>query len=258
MKAITSALLRICCTFIFVAPTISYAQQLQTELVSSWLVTVEGENRTRTLKITGAAQKPDGALLLEAVYGWTDGNQTPISASATQTGQEAKLQFATQSGSQITAVRTSGSSFEGTFTDKAGLVKPVKVQKLSDEELQSKIATAKVARAAAIIVKPAENVPASCSGFSGQWTGTWSQGGIGQYWLWVVEIDANCVAKFAYLGHPNPPKGFATTEIKDGAFSIPNRSTGGMSVLKRNGDELWANYSNPSGGTNSAVFVKVR
>lgn len=264
MKAITGVLFRLfCCAVMFGAPVISFGQQaaesqLQTDLVSSWLVTVEGEGRTRTLKIMGAAQKADGMLLLEAVYGWTDGNQTPIPASASQSGQESKLLFATQSGSQITAVRTLGGTFEGTFTDKKGVVKAVKIEKVSDDELHSKIVAAKVARAASIVIKPAENVPGSCGAFSGQWTGTWSQGGIGQWWLWVVEVDANCVAKYAYLGHSNPPTSFTKREIKDDALSIPNRSTGGVSVFKRNGDDLWANYSNPGGGTNSAVFVKVQ
>lgn len=262
MKILESIFVLLFYTIISFSTGISFAQektiaQLQTELISPWLVTVEGEIRTRTLRITGAAQKPDGTLLLEAVYGWTDAGQSAIPASASQSGQKNTLQFATQSSSQVVATQTSNGNFEGTFTYK-GTTKAIKIEKILEGDLQLKVATAKAARAATIIVKPAADVPASCASFSGEWTGTWSQGGIGQYWLWVVGIDANCVAKFAYLSHPRPPVGFTTVEIKDGALPIVNRSTGGTSIIERHGDELWARYSNPSGGTNNAVFKKVQ
>lgn len=235
MKITARVYLYLYCTIMFITPGMSSAQQktlaqLQTEMVSSWLVTVEGEDRTRTLKISGAAQKSEDTLLLDAVYGWTDGNQTPISASLMQSGQEVKLFYTTQPGARVAATQTSSGTFEGTFTLTNGTAKPVKVQKVSEEELQARIATAKAARAAGVIVKPNSNVPELCAAFSGQWTGTWSQGGIGQYWLWVVEIDANCTAKYAYLSHPNPPRGFAKTKIEDGAFIIPNRSTGRIRI----------------------------
>jgi hypothetical protein len=262
---LVKALLVLFCTIMSLWTGISFAQektlaQLQTDFVSAWLVTVEGEDRTRTLRVTGSAQKSDATLLLEATYGWTDGGQIPIAASANQSGQQTTLQFTTQSGAQVAATQTSHGIFEGTFTDKKGATKAIKIQKISEDELRLKIASAKAAGAGAVIVKPAADVPASCASFSGKWTGTWHKR-FGQDWLWVVKIDANCVAKFAYLSHPGSPVRFATVEIKDGALPIVNRS-GGTSIFERHGDELWARYSNPSlgtqpGATNGAVFKKV-
>ncbi len=65
--------------------------ELQREIISTWLVTVEGEDRTRTLKITGSAQKSGDILLLEAIYGWSDGNQTSISGSLVVSESGARL-----------------------------------------------------------------------------------------------------------------------------------------------------------------------
>lgn len=264
MKTAASVLFRTFCVMVFVWPGIPFAQEqtmarLQTELVSSWLVTVEGEDRTRTLRITGATQNSDGKLLLDAVYGRTDGNQTLISASVVQSGRETKLLFSTQAGSQVVAILISSGLFEGTFTDKKGAVKAVKVQKLSEEELQSKIAAAKAARAARVVVEPAADVPESCAAFSGKWVGRWTQGNVGQNWLWIAEIDANCIAKVSIKENDNPPKNFSAVKIRDGELSfLCNSSTGGTCVFKRSGNDLWASYSNPSGGKNSAVFEKVR
>lgn len=112
------------------------------------------------------------------------------------------------------------------------------------------------APAASIIVKPAADVPASCGSFSGEWTGSWSQGGIGQQWLWVAAVDANCMAKYAYLSHSRPPERFRTAEIKNGALSV-SCGGGGACIFERHGDSLWARYSG-SQGTNSAVFEKIQ
>jgi len=111
---------------------------------------------------------------------------------------------------------------------------------------------------AAVITKPAPDVPSSCAPFSGQWTGTWGYG-IGQQWLWVASIDAKCTAKIAYLGNSDTPSAFQAVEIKDGVLQwLCNKATGGTCTFTSRGDELGASYSNPGGGTNSAVFKKLR
>lgn len=236
--------------------------ELQTELISPYLVTVEGESRMRTLRITGAAQKSDGALLLEATYGWIDnppGVSPPVVASVNQSSQEIRLVFTSQANSKVTSIRSPDGSFEGTISYRNGETKTIKIQKLSENELQLKVVAVQNARAKTIIIRPVADVPADCAALSGEWTGAWSQGGIGQYWLWVVGVDTNCMAKFAYLSHSRPPVGFATAVIKNGALSfICNSSTGGTCVFKRSGNMLHANYSNPSGGSNYAAFEKIQ
>ena len=256
MKTIASVLLRSFFVIVLVLPGISSAQQktltqLQTEVISSWIVTPEGEKRTRTLKISGASQKPDDTLLLDAVYGWTDGNQTPISASIVQSGQEVKLLFTTQPGSKVTATQTSNGVFEGTFVTTNGAAKPVKIQKVSEEELQTKIAAAKATRTVAIVA-PGPDVPKDCAAFSGRWTGEWPN--YGQTWLWVVEIDANCVAKCINWNSSVPTR-FESCPIKDNV--LVRTKTDGAEYYEVHGDELWARYVY-SGGKKSAVFWKLK
>jgi len=144
--------LGLCFTFMFITPGMSTAQQRtlaqsQTEIVSSWLVIVAGEDRTRTLRISGATQKSGDTLHLEAIYGWSDENQTPISASLIHSGPNVKLFLSTQLGSKVEATQAPNGTFEGTFTLTNGTAKQVKVQKVSEEELQARIATAKAATA---------------------------------------------------------------------------------------------------------------
>lgn len=265
MKTAASVLFRIVCTMIFVWPGLSFPQEqanarLQTELVSPWLVTVQGQDRPRTLRITGVREDPGGKLVLDAAFGWTDGNQVSVpTASVIQSGQETRLLFVTQAGTQVAVVLMSSGVFEGTFTTNDGVVKTVRIQKLTEDELRAKIAATKAARGAKVVVKPSADVPESCAAFSGQWVGRWSQGNIGQNWLWIAEIDVNCIAKMSYERSDSPPNSFRTVEIKGDELSfLCNSSTGGTCVFKRKGDDLWASYSNPSGGKNSAVFEKVK
>lgn len=257
MKTIASAFLRAFCLIVLVSPGISSAQQktlaqLQTEVVSSWVVTVEGESRTRTLKISGASQESNDTLLLDAVYGWTDGNQTPISASFVQSGQEVKLLLTTQPGSKVTATQTSNGIFEGTFTPTNGTPKPVKVQKVSGEELQAKITAAKASRAA-VIVEPGPDVPKDCAAFSGRWTGNWPY--YGQTWLWVAEVSVSCVAKCNSLSTLDIPNRFQSCDIKDKV--LVRQKTDGAEYYELRGDALWARYVY-SGGQNNAVFRKLK
>jgi hypothetical protein len=142
-----------------------------------------------------------------------------------------------------------------TYTN--GKTMNVSIQKISESELQQIVASARAARAKGIIVKPAADVPVACAAFSGEWTGTWGYG-VGQQWLWVVGIDANCTAKFAYLSHARPPVGFATAEIKNGTLSFPCNRSAGTCNFKRRGDALDAWYSGAPEDRNNATFEKIQ
>lgn len=126
----------------------STVAQLQTELVAPWLVTVEGEARTRSLKILGLAEKSEGAFLVDATYGWIDGTQSPVRAEITQAGPERRLQITTPPGSLIVATQSPDGSFTGTFTPKNGTAKAVKLEKFSEQDMQIRIRTALATREA--------------------------------------------------------------------------------------------------------------
>jgi hypothetical protein len=246
-------------TVLYFASAIAHAQlsveQLKSELVSAWVATVDGEIRKRLLRISGVAQKDNETFSLNATYGWIDAYKPSVKAEIVQSGKDRTLNFATGSNSKIVATQNTEGVFVGTFSPTNGPVKGIRLVRVSDDELFKVLSDAQAATA---ILKPAENVPASCAAFSGKWTGTWSYGGIGQQWLWIMNIDTKCVAKIAYLSSNCPPTSFEMVEIKDGVLEwICNKSTSGTCVLKRNGNDLWANYHNPSGGTNAAVFSKI-
>src|SRR5450756_1837364 len=143
--------------------------ELQAELVSPWLVTVEGENRTRILRITGLTQKADGVFHVEAVYGFSDEKQTPITAEMSH----GKLVLTTQANTKIAVTQKSSETFVGTFALKNGTTKGVTIARVSGNELSVKVASEQIARAEAIIIKPAADVPTACAALIGVWTGTW-------------------------------------------------------------------------------------
>lgn len=239
----------------FFASTGVFAQttplaELQTKLISSWLVSVDGENRTRTLKIKGSTKKPDG-LLLEADYGWTDGKQTAIKAEINQTIQENKLVLITQADTKIIAAQTPDGKFTGTFALKNGVTKKVTITKLSENELQATRESA--LSTAPTIQKPGTDVSAACAAFLGGSTGTWPN--IGRVWLWVVEVNAQCVAKYSYGINPKVPTSFKTTEIKNGILTIPRPS--GTTTFEVRGDELVGHYSG-SDGSNSTTHQRIQ
>lgn len=222
--------------------------QMRAELLSGWLVTVEGENRTRTLRILGVEQKDAGKFLLEAVYGWTDGNQTAVKAEINQTDLERKLFVTTQPGSKIAATQGPDGSFAGTFTSVNGQVKGLMLDKLSGAEL---LKAATRINAAPAIEMPAGNVPVACAPFAGGWTGNW---GFGQRSLWVVGIDAECKAKYSYSPKTRE---FKVADIANGVLSFPCGATGGTCYFENHGDDLWGRYSGLD-GTNNSIFKKVR
>jgi hypothetical protein len=102
------------------------------DLISPWLVTVQGEARTRTLKVNGVTAKPDGTYVLDAVYGWSNGAAAAIKAEVSQTPAGRKLTLTTQANSVISATQSADGSFSGTFTDVNGNSKPVKLVMVSE------------------------------------------------------------------------------------------------------------------------------
>jgi PQQ-dependent catabolism-associated CXXCW motif protein len=127
------------------------ATLLRAKLVSpSWLVTVEGEARARTLKILDLAERSEGKFLLDATYGWIDGSQDPVRAEIEQAGTERRLRITTPPGSVIVATQSPDGSFAGTFTPKNGTAKAVRLEKLTEQDLQIKIKSTLAAREAQV------------------------------------------------------------------------------------------------------------
>lgn len=106
--------------------------------------------------------------------------------------------------------------------------------------------------------KTQENVPVECAAFLGSWTGNWAYGNYGEMRLQVVDVDNACNAKGAYGQSEGVVRLLKNAQVKEGKLTwvcYPSRE--GTCIFERNGDVLRAQYSEPSGGRNSATFKKV-
>jgi PQQ-dependent catabolism-associated CXXCW motif protein len=120
--------------------------RLQSELVSAWVVTVGDEARPRSLRILGVGQKGPDTFLLDATFGWVDGEAIPVRGEVSQASSEQKLQIVTSGGTVIAATRVADGSFAGTFTPKGGAAKPVKIQRVSEQAIQLESLAARTER----------------------------------------------------------------------------------------------------------------
>ena len=231
--------------------------QLQAELLSGWLVTVEGEARTRTLRIKGMEQKDAETFLLDADYGWSDGKQSPVRAELRQSAQERVLLITTQPGSKLVATQKKDGIFEGTFTPVSGQVKGLKIERLSDADLV--MTKSKVSKSSGPeIAPPGPDVPTECAAWSGAWSGQWQAHGYqSRSQLWVRSVDKDCNASIASSGTME----WKIHNVKGGRISnvFCNRQTGGVCrfVISSDLSTLTANYENAQGGRNWGEFTKV-
>jgi hypothetical protein len=111
-----------------------YAQSSgEQPIKGNWLVSVHGEDATRTLSILGEVANAKGSLLV-AKYGMTGKAQKVIEASVERVGNERKLNFVTQAATVVSATEQSNRTFYGTFALKSGSVKAVLITKLPDSD----------------------------------------------------------------------------------------------------------------------------
>jgi hypothetical protein len=230
-------------------------ENIQKDFIGSWIVDVDGEKRTRTLNIKRAEQKRDGVWTLDATYGWTDGGQTAVSVELIAKPEGYRLQLTTQANSLISADYSGTALFTGTFTWSSGKVRPVRLERLSAEEISERAANLRVSRMRSAIKLPGPDVPAECAALVGGWTGHWGIHG-GEQWLWVVQVDTNCVAKYQ-IGRTGYGGPFETAQIRKGVLSTAGALNGTI-YWERHGDELWAHYWGPGGITTSAVHKKIQ
>lgn len=127
---------------VFHCASLAYSQDrgnagLKADFVCSWLVTIEAEDRTRTLRINGATQNNTSTYVLDADYGYSDSKLTPVKAEVVQRGDKYLLTLTTPASSVIVASQTSEETFSGTFSDKHGRSRAVTLTKLKNSELRA-------------------------------------------------------------------------------------------------------------------------
>ena len=208
------------------------------DLVGTWLVTVDGEARTRTLVISRVTPTAVGATL-DAAYGLSDQGQGRVPAELRYGDNRTRqLMLTTQSQTKIVATETSAGDFVGTFSLANGVTKSVTILR---------------ATAALLVKKPKDDVPEACARFSGIWTGEWPD--YGYTWLWVSEVSKDCRAKYWYGVGAHPPTSFNTAAIVDGVLRL-SLQNGAVVTFEPGAGVIVAKYRGPE-GTNQTTLPRV-
>lgn len=120
---------------VFLAAMEPAASQTQANSLAatSWLATVDGEAKTRTIVIATASPKNDGLLELQATYGFTGGNMYPVQAQISQSASPRQLTLITPADTKVVATERPDGSFQGTFTLKDGRVKGIVIARFADD-----------------------------------------------------------------------------------------------------------------------------
>lgn len=122
--------------------TIAHAQrslaQFREQLVAPWLVTVQGEERYRLLRITEISQDTEGSFLVNANFGWIDGDQTIVRIELIESKQDLRLVIRTNLGTIYSLRQTGSGEFVGTWKPLRGSDKEAKLQKLAEDQIPQK------------------------------------------------------------------------------------------------------------------------
>lgn len=232
------------------------ANQLPFDMASSWRMTVRRDGRSQVVQIPeGINRDNTKKFLLNTISTFTKGELVNISAEMIETSRGRVLVLTPETGNKITVLQNKDGNFEGTLTTAKGLILGIQIEKLTAKEISEIAANSAASRTESAIKLPGADVPASCAGLIGGWTGRWPH--YGQTWLWVIEIDANCMVKYAHRGGPKFPDAsvFKKTQVTKGVLLSP-KDDGGVDTFELHGDEVWARHTGPD-GNNSTVFSKI-
>jgi PQQ-dependent catabolism-associated CXXCW motif protein len=130
-----------------VAPTFAQAAApRQSALLAPWVVSIDGETRLRTLRFTRMSENAKDVFSLEGKYGIIEGDQQAATAQMTQSGKERALKVTTPGQSVIIATQTADGVFSGIMKFRSGNEKPVRLERVSEQQLQAKVLAAIAAR----------------------------------------------------------------------------------------------------------------
>lgn len=223
-------------------------KDLEAELSGTWLAKLEGESRPLVLKIEDLERKGEGVFALDAEFGRAVGDKESVKAEVTQkVGAVKSLTFVTSGGDSVVVTQGTDGAFAGTLRSKYGGERVISFRKISADEYEA--VQKSVLNAAPRIDQPASDVPSSCAGFSGGWSGVLVSAG--RLWLWVVAVDSQCVARYAYGANPDVPYAFNTTVIKDGVLTVPREK--GILTFKIQGKDLIRRYSGTDGESSNMM-----
>ena len=111
----------------------SFSDGVAATLNGSWLVTIDGQKRPRTLTVFGLAKTGFGsvaadAAMLDGSYGFADSTLYPAKVTAQGTLSDFEIAFTSSAGAKIRARTVSPTELRGTFEFK-GETKPVVIKR---------------------------------------------------------------------------------------------------------------------------------
>jgi hypothetical protein len=111
------------------------ANAVAQEIVSQYLVTVQGEARQRRLQIMSVGEKSPDAFQAEGRYGWADAGLAKTQIEITRTPTTLSLRFTTPTSALVVAERQPDGSFAGTISLPNGYNKPVTLKKITEADI---------------------------------------------------------------------------------------------------------------------------
>jgi hypothetical protein len=145
---------------IFPAQAQTTIEELNKQLATQWIGTIQGDPKTRTLIIKSAAQSNPETFLLDASYGFsTQSRFTAVKAEIAQNGAKRKLTVITQSDNTITAEQQADGSFEGYFFTRGAKASPIKFVKATESAQTTAISTPVPVATAPTTTVPAPTTP---------------------------------------------------------------------------------------------------
>lgn len=201
----------------------SGAEALGQKLNGVWLVQIG--RSVGALHISRVEKTGDG-LAVEATY-----SNARAKVSLDAAAEPLALELTTAAGTVMRLKETAPGALAGTFSARSG----------AGEVSATRFAPRRQAE-----------LSAKCGLAEGLWAGTWANGNLGAWTLWLGEVGADCTAVVRY-GAVNE-----TVTVQSTGFAfVCNPNTGGTCTFKPSGKELWVAYSDIQGGRNSAVFKPV-
>jgi hypothetical protein len=207
------------------------------KLKGGWIFVSEAPRKTLgVLHITNVNQNAQGQPALEGFFGISHNGLNTNNVAFEYNAEKQALTYKTKSGLAFQFGVKNLTSLEGVVLE--GQRSYNKDQKFTLSKITS---------------RPAIDLPASCAPLYGIWEGTWRNGGIPPQLLFIAEMKSDCTATVAQGGTY-----IREAKIENKKFSyLCNPQTQGVCNFDLTFADLWASYSDPSGGQNSAVFKRV-
>lgn len=132
-------------------------EKLRQELIAPWLMTVQGEARTRLLRINEIAEESQGSYLFNATWGFTDGTQVVVRVELIQAGKDLNLLVRSAAETLVSLRQSPDGNFAGVLKYARGAEKPVTLEKLSEQEVPQKVKEAAAKTAAQVFADEARD-----------------------------------------------------------------------------------------------------